>query len=180
MKKIYLNTKEVEGRRFYYFDFGSETHGRTSFRLWVHYRLVGWEAEEDGSQRPVLEFPVRGATLAQGKKPSTVIMRPGTGVVYNVYVPCGYRGDGRVEKWNPEPTRVFGYSVYSSPRGSLGVSHGYLVELQDEVPLTYQWRRTGRLYGKPASGTVILYPDGREEDLEETELCEIEDLGEEV
>ena len=52
--------------------------------------------------------------------------------------------------------------------------------LDKEAPLTYRWEKSGRLYGKPGEGTTIMYPDGNIEELPETDLCEIEDLGEEL
>jgi len=174
MQKVYLETKEAEGRKFYYIDFGSEYHGRNSFRLWVHYSFV----KKDEKDRPYIEFPIKNATLNQGKSEKTVILRKGNNTVYDVFVKCGYRGYGKVEKFNPEPVKIFEYAVFSSPRGNLGISEGYLAEVEGENSLTYKWNKTGRLYGKPSEGTTVIYPDGKKEDLEETELCEIEDLGE--
>ena len=174
MKKAYLQTKEVDSRKFYYVDFGNEGHGRSSFRLWVHYSLV----KKDKEDKPHVEFPLVSATLSQGKSQYTVIARPGNNVIYDIFVKCGYRGYGKVEKFNHEPNNLFTYYIYSSPRGNLGISEGYLVELPKDTSLTYKWHKSGRLYGKPADGTTIVYPDGRIEDIEETDLCEIEDLAE--
>ena len=168
-----LQVKEIDGRRFYYSDFGSENHGRTSFRLWVHHSLK--KLDEEG--KPYIEFPLKGS-LTQGKSPYTVILRPGDNLIYDVFVRCGYRGEGWVEEFNPQPIKNFEYAIYSSPRGNLGISYGYLVEVAGENSLSYKWKKTGRLYGKPSSGVTIITPEGETQELEETDLCEIEELAE--
>ena len=53
MKEV--SFKEFEGKRFYYIDFGSEVHGRTSFRLWVSHLLV---KKDEESGKEYVEFPI--------------------------------------------------------------------------------------------------------------------------
>ena len=173
MSKLRLTTKKtVDGKTFYYKDFGSEAHGRTSFRLWVHYSLI--ERGDDGE--PYLVLPCKG-TLAQGKSSSTVILRPGNKYIYQVEIPCGYRGEGDYEILNAPDATYYTYYLYRSPAGSLGIGIGGLIESSVD-PLKISWTRTGRLYGAPGGGTRYYYSDGKIEDFEETDECEIEDLAE--
>ncbi|MFZ8804316.1 MAG: hypothetical protein ACO2PO_15205, partial [Candidatus Calescibacterium sp.] len=53
---------------------------------------------------------------------------------------------------------------YSSPRGSLGISEGVLVETSKET-IKIKWERTGRLYGSAPKGITVLHIDGRVEEL---------------
>ncbi len=173
MSKLKLVTKKTtDGKTFYYRDFGSESHGRTSFRLWVHCKLV----EKDDNGEPYLVLPCKG-TLTQGKSLSTVILRPGNRNIYQVEVPCGYRGRGDFEILNDPNATSFAYYLYRSPLGSLGIGKGRLIE-SSVNPLKISWTRTGRLYGAPGKGTRYYYLDGKIEDFEETDECEIEDLAE--
>jgi hypothetical protein len=167
MKQLQIN--EDEGRRFYYGDFGSEYHGRSSFRLWVHPSLVTWR---EGV--PYLELPRTGTSLAKGQKSATWILRPGSRNLFDVYVPCGYRGGADFEVTSAH-TQVVPYEVYRSPVGSLGVSRGALVETE-EVAVVYKWHRYGRLYGSAPEGLTKITLDGKVTEFEETDVCEIEDL----
>ena len=122
-EKYYLEVKEAEGKRFYYKDFGSESHGRTSFRLWVHPSFV----QKDEKGKPFFELPTKGH-LEQGKSSYTVILRRGEKWIYDVGIRCGYRGGSSFEILNDPNAKVFKYYEYRSPRGSLGISTYALVE----------------------------------------------------
>ena len=169
-----LSIKEAEERRFYYADFGSEDHYRTTFRLWVHHKVVTFT--DEGA--PVLAHGTEGR-VDEGKSDATRILRPDPRYwIAVVFCPCGYRGSSVIT-----PTTSGAHAEkfwrYESPRGNLGVSEGALLVVPTTVDaVTVRWERTGRLYGAPASGTTIVYRDGRVEELPETDLCEIEDLGE--
>jgi hypothetical protein len=167
-----LKIKENDGRVFYYADFGYEAHGRTSFRLWVHHKLVSWNDD-----LPYLEIPRRGISLQEGKKAGTWILRPGEENLFEIYVPCGYRGSASFEILTPVTATAF-YSVYQSPRGSCGISEGALISTAEEA-VVHKWERTGRLYGDPPTGITKIDIEGKMIDLEGLEdACEIEDLAE--
>ena len=54
MIKYFVNTKEIEGKKFYYVDFGYEDHEGISFRLWISPKLI----KIDGNNREYVEFPI--------------------------------------------------------------------------------------------------------------------------
>lgn len=171
-----LAAKQVEGKTFYYWDVGYERHGRRSFRLWINGRLVHY----DEQNRPFVEFPVVGARIIRTAQGS-LVLRPGEGVVYDVFVGAGYRGSGDFEVLAPEGAEEYRYKVFRSPQGSLGVSRGALVCVPPGEKLVIRWERSGRLYGNPPCGIKILYPNGEETDLEHIpdglqELRELESL----
>lgn len=159
MERLEVNCKEVDGRRFFYRDFGSEEHGRTSFRLWVSSNFV----KKDKEEGYYIELPLKGVEIFQGKSPNSFILKKGEYNLFNFFVPSGYRGRGNF--MIEEKTRLYAYDVYESPRGSLGVSAGAFI-LTPETRLTVKWERSGRLYGEPDSGTTLLFLDGREEEIE--------------
>lgn len=161
MVKAYLYQREADGKTYYYVEIGSEAHGRPTYILWINRRLLTEELIE--AKRFV--FPVRGAKIEQGKSDRTLILKPAEGRNVFLYVKgCGYRGDSSVEVYNREDCKVFKFWEYSSPRGSLGVSEGVLVETSKEM-IKVKWSRTGRLYGDPPQGITLLYIDGRVEEL---------------
>lgn len=153
--------REAQGQKFWFVDFGSEVHGRTSFRLWVSERLLQ-DAEDGGKE---LTFPVVNTQIITTGKGS-LVLKPGKGVVYDVYVRSGYRGGAEIELLTPV-VKELPYRVYHSARGSLGVSEGKLVFLSQASPLSFRWKRTGRLYGEPSQGITTLYPDGKVEELDQ-------------
>ena len=173
VERVRLKFREVEGKRFFYMDVGSETHGRPSFRLWVSERLVQKETKD--SQVYFLEFPVLNAGIARTEK-GTLVLRPMLdSIVYNVLVPCGYRGSSSLEVVSPEMAQVYLYKKYSSPRGNLGVSQGAIIVTPFDS-IKFKWDRSGRLYGAAPSGVTTIYPDGREETIDRVE--DVEDLNE--
>ena len=167
MKRFEVRFKEDEqGRRFPYIDVGAEDHGRPSFRLWVSGRLV--QREDD---KCYVVFPVHGARIERTERGS-LVLRPAEGwSVYYLVVPCGFRGDSGFEILEPQGTELFPFKKYHSPRGSLGVDHGALVNVPDDTdgrpqPVKYRWERTGRLYGAAPEGISIVKPDGTVEDFD--------------
>jgi len=156
MTKISLVERQVEGRKFYLWKVGSEDHERPSFLIWVSPKLI----ESDGDD-VFIELPLSNVELRKGKK--DFVLRPGNMNLFNVFVRCGYRGGSRVEILTPG--EVFYYSIFSSPRGSLGISQGALV-LTASSFVKFKWERTGRLYGAAPEGISIIYLDGSEEQVE--------------
>jgi len=171
MKKLEVQVKQLDDRRFYYVDFGSEDHGRTSFRLWIHPSLLTRENEE----KVYLEVPKKGVKLEQGKSQRTWILRKGQHTLFDIFVECGYRGGSSFTILTPVVQDVE-YKVYDSPRGRLGVSYGALVTVEEDGVM-YKWKRSGRTYGKPKEGLCKITLTEVIE-LDETDVCEIEDLAE--
>jgi len=161
MVKLYLYEKEADGKVFYYVEIGAETHGRPTYLLWINRKLLSEELIE--ARRFI--FPAKGARIEQGKSDRTLILKPDTNKNVFYYIKgCGYRGDSSLEVYDCEDCKVYKFWEYSSPRGSLGVSEGVLVETSSEA-IKIKWSRTGRLYGAPPRGITILHIDGRVEEL---------------
>jgi hypothetical protein len=160
MVELYLHQKEVDGKIFYYVEVGSETHGRPTYILWINRRLL----TEETIETKWFPFPIRGARIEQGKSDRTLILKPDENKnVFYYRKECGYRGRSYVEVYDCEDCKVYKFWKYSSPRGSLGVSEGVLVETSKEI-VKVKWSRTGRLYGASPTGITVLHIDGREEE----------------
>lgn len=168
-QRILVGKKEAEGKVFYYIDVGSEDHGRKSFRLWVAGSLIERE-EKDGRAIEFITLPREGVEVKKTEK-GTLVLKKGPYNMFDIFVPCGYRGGSSYEFLSPVEL-VLPYEVYRSERGSLGVSKGALV-LTKEGYVKYKWKRTGRLYGEPGQGVSIVYVDARIE-----EVSGIEDIEE--
>jgi len=176
MSKVYVHEKEADGQTFYYVYVGRETHYRPTYTMWVSKSLL--KLDEQG--RLYLEFPVANCDVRQGKKESTLIMKPGNKILYDFLVECGYRGSSYIEEvLADEETITYEYDHYESERGSLGVSRGVLV-LTPAKKIKVKWHRDGRLYGKPDSGITILHSDGRVESVEGIEEEDLAELQEEM
>lgn len=167
ISKVRVSFREADGVRFPYVDIGCEDHGRPSFRLWVSSRLVKDVKDSSGNVRYILQFPVENAEIIRTEKGSIVLRPASCKITYNILVPCGYRGSSRLQVLTPADAVLYEYMYYESPRGNLGVSHGALVVAPMTEPLRIRWKRSGRLYGAPDEGITILYPDGREETLDD-------------
>jgi hypothetical protein len=175
MSKVYVHTKEADGQTFYYVYVGRETHYKPTYIMWVSKSLL----RQDEQGRFYLEFPVKGCDVRQGKKESTLILKNGDLNLYHFVIECGYRGDSHIDEIiaDAEDVRTFYFYEYASERGSLGVSQGVLV-ITSANKIKIKWHRSGRLYGKPASGITVLYEDGRVEQLEGIEEEDLEELKE--
>lgn len=160
-KYIVVFKEDEKGNRYPYIDMGSEDHGRTSFRLWISDRLV----ERDKDDKFVITFPKRHAEIQRTVKGSLILRASESRMVYDIFVPCGYRGDSSFTILT-EHYNVFKYRIFRSERGSLGISQGALVNAPDGEPLKYSWERTGRLYGDSPEGITILMPDGEEREFD--------------
>jgi len=176
MKKEYVSEKTADGQTYYFMYVGSETHGRPTYIMWISKSFL----QQDEKGRYYLEFPINGCTIKQGKKENTLILKKGDMNLYNILIECGYRGGSTIDDViADEPVQVFHYKVYSSPRGSTGISKGALILTKAEK-VKVKWSRGGRLYGAPASGTTILYADGKKEDLYCVEEEDLQELKEEL
>jgi hypothetical protein len=161
MTRKYLEVKEFEGRRFYYLDVGSGYHGKANFRLWVNAGLVNF----DEGGKPYIEFPISNARIVKTEKGNLVLRSYEGWYVFDVGIVCGYRGSSSFEILEGDDVELFEYVIYSSPVGSLGISHYGLVNAKSDK-LKVKWNRTGRLYGEPAEGISVYYADGHSETLE--------------
>lgn len=161
MEKVSFREDEV-GNKYPFIDFGSETHGKKSFRLWISGRLL--EKDEEGNY--IITFPKRKAKIEETSKGSLVLRSAEDTMVYDVYVRCGYRGSSDLEILT-EHGDIFQYWEYRSPRGNLGISKGVLVNAPDGQSLKYKWKRTGRLYGNSPEGITIIMPDGKTKEFED-------------
>ena len=175
--KCYVSEKTAEGQTFYYCHVGSERHGRPTYTMWVSKSLL--KSDEQG--RLFIELPLAGCSLKQGKKESTLILKNGDLNLYHFVIECGYRGDSHIDEIiaDAEDVQTFYFYEYASETGSLGVSQGVLV-LTRANKIKIKWHRSGRLYGKPASGITVLYEDGRVEALEGVEEEDLAELQEEI
>lgn len=165
-----LSVKEFEGRKFYYYDFGSEAHGRTSFRLWINHKIIErLPRTEEGKIK--LEFPLVDAEIVKTEK-GNYVLRPAKGkYTFNVYQASGYRGDAFIKIVKPKAAIEIVYYVYQSPLGSTGIDEGKLLTV-DVPEITVVWHRTGRTYGAPHKGMrhLVYVRDGevKEEEIEVT------------
>lgn len=159
-----------DGKAFYYMDWGSETHGKKSFRLWVSSTLL-----EFGEDRRFgfLYLPCSGVDIHRTER-GTLILKKGELNLFNVFTRCGFRGKSTIEVLTPARLTLL-YKVYHSERGSLGISEGALV-LTDSETVKWRWHRTGRLYGRASRGVSIMGLDGEVQDFEDVE--DLEDLRE--
>jgi len=174
VREVNLKFKEAEWKKFFYIDVGSEDHGRPSFRLWVNQKFVQEEIK-DNQIKHYLRFPVLNAEIVKTEK-GTLVLRPASKrIVYNVLVPCGYRGSSSLEVVDPMIAQVYLYEKYSSPRGNLGISQGAII-VTPFGSIKFKWERKGRLYGESPTGITTIYPIGREETIDWVE--DVEDIKE--
>ena len=147
--------KEVNGKEFYYIKMGKEDHGKPSFILWVNPKLID-------KSKGYIEFPIN-ATLVKGVK--DYILKPTNDPrwVFNVYVECGLNGRAEIKVLSPYIQKV-DYLDYRSPRGSVGINKGALIETDIDYVKIKFWR-TGRTYGRPKEGILIYKLDGSVEEL---------------
>ncbi|MEA3343359.1 MAG: hypothetical protein U9Q92_04275 [archaeon] len=157
--------------KFPYTDVGSETHGGSSYRLWLSGRFVeprytGKDIEE--GEYGVL-FPAKGLRVEKTEKGSYVLRPNDKSLVHDIFVNCGFRGGSSINILEPEIGKddIFTYREYRSELGNLGISEGMLVNVPEGAVVKYRWTRSGRLYGNPSEGVIILMPDGSESNFEE-------------
>jgi len=168
--KFGVNFKETPDGLFPYLDIGRETHGRISFRLWVSHKLI-----DEGK----IVFPLK-ATIVRTEKGSFVCKPSDDYLVHYIVVPSGFRGSSSLEVIRPDNAEVYPFLIYHSPRGHLGISQGALIVVLASEKVYVKWRRTGRLYGDPGEGILVIDTDGKYYQLEHVAngLEEIERLKE--
>lgn len=170
-----IKFKEIEGIKYYFSDIGKGYHYKPSFRLWISSKLVN-------PNKLYLSFPLLNVTLLKTEKGNWVL-KPGQGIVYDIFIKCGFRGDSEYEIIKPSSDKliVLPYSIYNSPLGNLGASFGALVYSPEPTEIWVNWSRSGRTYGKPKQGIRVYYPDGSIKEYEGFEDIEtLEDLKREL
>ncbi len=160
MKKI-LRQKEVEGKRFYYFTLGRRDYFKPVYKVWVSDKLI----KRDESGDAYIEIPMRNCQIVEMKN---LVLKEGNYNMFIFEIECGYRGEAEIVeiKADDPELKYFKYVIYESERGSTGISAGVIILTKAEK-VKISWERNGRLYGEPASGTTILYIDGKTEEIEE-------------
>ena len=173
MSKTYpVKVKEVDGDlRFYYIEVGKKQYFKTHRIVWVSPRLV--KKSEKGED--IVEFPIR-AKIVITEKGTIKLVPSDSHLTYDVFVGCGYRGGAKFEVIEPTPESMIEYVEYRSERGSLGVSVGALVTIKGEVPVKIKYHRSGRLYGSNPEGVRVYRPNGDFEDIEVTDVSDLEDV----
>lgn len=160
-----------DGKAFYYMDWGSETHGKKSFRLWVSSTLL--EFQNDVNDVGFIYLPCSGVDIHTTER-GTLILKKGEYNLFNIFTRCGFRGRSYIEVLS-KAKLILPYWVYHSERGSLGISEGALV-LTDSDTVKWRWYRTGRLYGSAPKGVSVVNLAGEVQDFEDIE--DLEDLRE--
>ena len=139
----------TDGTKFFYFHVG-ET------KVWVSSRLV--QEEKD---RYYIKDDVHGNSRLEITSKGGLVLKPGNRVVAAVIVECGYRGDSSYQIVEERGVnRIIPVEIYHSPRGSLGISAGFIFEAETYFYLKLKWERTGRTYGAPKEGTAVVEMKG--------------------
>jgi len=167
-----IQVKEFKEKKYYFIPFGYGWHGEISFRLWINHKLIDrMPKDEDGLLLPI---PIKDVEIQRGRK--DYVLRTGSGYLFDIYIPCGYRGGANFEIIEPEPIQVVSYVDYRSPVGSLGISQGALVVVNKPF-IVYKWHRTGRLYGSEPEGiTRIIYNKDGEAKEEKLDIVDEDEL----
>lgn len=159
-KTVGVITYSTSEGEFYFINFGSEVHGKPSFKLWVSKKLV---FVKDGKH--FIAFPVQKARIHKTTKGSLVMRPDDNWTVHYVFVPSGYRGGAEINIIQPTMAEMFNFQEYRSPLGACGKSTGALVNVPIGAILKYGWYRWGRLYGSPKEGVSEVLPNGEERTL---------------
>lgn len=170
-EKIYVKYKELEKNKYYYIDFGSEDHGKPSFRLWISNKLIKTEENKE-----YIELPISNISIKKTEK-GTIVLKQGNENLFKIFIPCGYRGGASYELLT-QITEEYKFYIYHSPKGNLGVDTGALLTTNLNY-VKYKWNRTGRTYGEAKEGISIIYLDGKTENIDDIgEIDEIKEINE--
>jgi len=179
----------LDGTPFYYIELGKS--GGRNLRVWVSEKLVKHDDKEK-----YVEFPMK-AMIHITSRGNFVLKPDEDSTIIHILVPTGFRGDASIYPPESEEAeyklinyrtgvydlgpkgKVVKYSVYRSPRGRLGIDEGALVEVR--APFWLNWSRTGRLYGEPGIGLLLVRPDGTIEEFPGVkDPSELEEIKKEV
>ena len=163
-----VKTKQVGEARFLYIEVGCREYFRPHKVVWVTPKLVTKDRDTD-----VVKFPAR-ARVVTTEKGTIKLVADENYTTYDIFVPCGYRGESHIELLHPADA-VIEYVQYESERGSLGISKGLLVTVRNEEPVKVKYTRTGRLYGAPSTGLRVYTVSGVE-DVPVDDLSDLDDV----
>jgi hypothetical protein len=166
--KKYLNKTE---KGFHFVNFGSERHGRASFRLWVNNKLINKDEEE----KEFIEFPIKAVITRTDK--GNYVLRPADDVTtLMVGRESGYRGKSDYKVLKGEVVNSVNFEEWGSPQGSLGISTYGLISFRGDF-IDVKEVADGRLYGNDEVYYKRYYADGRVEHIppchDDEELCEL-------
>jgi len=175
--RVELEKIEVAEKKIHYFYLGAVDYYKPVYRVFVHSDLI-----THADTRSYVKFPLHGCEVIK-KDSFNLVLKPGTKTAFIFEVEAGYRGTAEIVEINTfgHKCENYNYEIYSSERGSTGISLGaFIITPSDKIQV--KWNRNGRLYGKPANGISILYADGRVEQLDRVENLEdiINEIGEEI
>jgi hypothetical protein len=151
---------EFEGRKYFYTTIGREKYLQPGPTLFIHPDLV--ISEEEGRY---IEFPLNGDVTEIEKGAVYLITPTPEKTTYYVYVECGFRGVSMIRVISPQDAKVFTFWDYHSELGSTGKSMWVLIVVNRNEVVKIEWERTGRTYGEPHKGIMVLYPDGTVEEI---------------
>jgi hypothetical protein len=160
-QKRNVDAIERNGVIYYFSKFGSETHGKPSFILWISSKLIDPESES-------LVYPLR-AKLIQGNK--NLVLKPveiDNDYIFEVHSRAGFRGQSTIEILEPQDAVMLKFYQYHSPLGNLGISECGLI-LTPRFPIKLKVSRTGRTYDEPKNFNVIVWDNTLEYDILITE-----------
>jgi hypothetical protein len=161
-KKIRFSVTETEfeGKRYFYTTIGRGRYLQPGPTLFIHPDLI---TDEGGNK--YIQFPVN-ADVTEIEKGAVYLITPTPEkTTYYVYVECGFRGVSMIRVVSPENAKVFEFWDYHSELGSLGKSMWVLITVNKDQVVKIEWERSGRTYGEPHKGVMVLYPDGRTEEI---------------
>jgi len=167
--ELRIDEKEAEGVKFYYTEIISS---RASFKVWINPSYYRDELEKNLKNKYTLGV-FKNARVEKTAKGNYVIKK-GTNNVFFVMIKCGFRGSSQIEVLS-SPISVVEFSYKHSPNGSLGVSACAMIETAEDF-VKIQWKRSGRLYGKPDKGISIIRIDGSIESIDNVVEEEIDEI----
>jgi hypothetical protein len=161
-KRIRFSVSETEfkGKRYFYTTIGRGRYLQPGPTLFIHPDLI---TDEGGNK--YIQFPVNGDVTEIEKEAVYLITPTPEKTTYYVYVECGFRGMGLIRVLSPENAKVFEFWDYKSELGSIGKSMWALITVDRNEAVKIEWERTGRTYGEPHKGVMVIYPDGTIEEI---------------
>jgi hypothetical protein len=159
--RIRLDKTIIEGRDLYFFNLGVQDYFKPVFRIFLNKSLIKFD-----ENNAYIEFPLKNCELIK-KDSFNLVLKPGNKNCYIFEVEAGFRGTANIDEIDTYQHEYISYSyeIYSSERGSTGVSKGVLIETESDK-IKIRWSRDGKLYGKPSKGITILHIDGNIEEID--------------
>jgi len=157
--------EKIQSEKKFYYTFFEDKSSKTIFWINPKYR--------DELKEEQIRGVFKNATLYKTDKGNYVV-RKGRNYLFFIFIKCGYRGGSNINVLSYN-TNMAEFCFFHSPKGNLGISTIAVVETPQDF-VKFQWKRSGRLYGNPASGISVVYSDGRIETLDNISDKEIEEI----